>query len=376
MSATMTPTAASRDFALIWNSLPSPALSVARNGAIAAVNGAAESFLGASERQLLGQSLPALAGAASRVAALVEQVAKNHVSMAEYDVEFTWPDAPPRLVDLHAAPLGEEAEAVLLIFHPRAIAESMDRSLTHRDAARSVAGMAAMLAHEVKNPLAGISGAAQLLAMSLGAEERELTDLIREETERVGKLLERVEQFGAMGPGRHEPVNIHDVLDRACRAAKAGFAAHARFIEEYDPSLPPTMGDADQLMQVMQNLLKNAAEATPKVGGLITVRTSYRAGMKVRGPTGGYESLPLQVVIADNGAGVPEEIRRHIFEPFVTSKSTGSGLGLALVSKIVADHGGVISCESEPGWTRMRLRLPVATARDLEAHSNSEESAA
>jgi len=286
--------------------------------------------------------------------------------MAEYDVEFTWPDAPPRLVDLHAAPLGDDGEAVLLVFHPRAIAESMDRSLTHRDAARSVAGMAAMLAHEVKNPLAGISGAAQLLAMTLGPEERELTDLIRGETERVGKLLERVEQFGAMGPARHEPVNIHDVLDRACRAAKAGFASHARFIEEYDPSLPPTIGDPDQLMQVMQNLLKNAAEATPKVGGLITVRTSYRAGMKVRGPTGKYESLPLQVVIADNGSGVPDSIRRHIFEPFVSSKSTGSGLGLALVSKIVADHGGVISCESEPGWTRMRLRLPIASARDLE----------
>lgn len=369
--------APSRDFALIWNSLPNPALSIDPGGRIAAVNSAGESFLGGSERQLVGQSLPALAGPTSRVAALVAQVARNHVNMAEYDVEFTWPDAPPRLVDLHAAPLGEDAAAVLLVFHPRAIAESMDRSLSHRDAARSVAGMAAMLAHEVKNPLAGISGAAQLLAMSLGPEARELTDLIREETERVGKLLERVEQFGAMGPARHEPVNIHDVIDRACRAAKAGFANHARFIEDYDPSLPPTMGDADQLMQVMQNLLKNAAEATPKVGGLITVRTSYRAGMKVRGPAGKFESLPLQVVIADNGSGVPDEIRRHIFEPFVTSKSTGSGLGLALVSKIVADHGGVISCESEPGWTRMRLRLPIASARDLETQAgDAEESAA
>jgi two-component system nitrogen regulation sensor histidine kinase GlnL len=151
------------------------------------------------------------------------------------------------------------------------------------------------------------------------------------------------------------------VLDRACRSAKAGFATHARFIQEYDPSLPPTLGDPDQLMQVMVNLLKNAAEAVPQVGGIITVRTSYRAGMNVQTPSGRRESLPLQVVIADNGTGIPEVLQRHVFDPFVTSKGGGSGLGLALVSKIVSDHGGVISCESEPGWTRFRMLLPVAT---------------
>ena len=365
------------DYALIWNSLPNPALTIVPDGKISAVNPAAESFLGASERHLCEQSLPTLTGESSRTAALVAEVVRQGVIMAEYDVEFAWPEAPPRLVDLHAAPLGEPVAAVLLVVQPRALPVSMDHSLSHRDAARSVAGLAAMLAHEVKNPLAGISGAAQLLAMSVDESERELTALIREETERIGKLLDRVEQFGVLGPARRTPVNIHNVLDRACRAAKAGFASHVRFIEDYDPSLPPTLGDADQLMQVMQNLLKNAAEASPHVGGLITVRTAYRGGMKVRTPSGKYESLPLQIVIADNGAGVPEELRRHIFEPFVTSKATGSGLGLALVSKIVADHGGVISCESEPGWTRMRLRLPVATARDLEMlERENEEDAA
>ncbi len=114
-------------------------------------------------------------------------------------------------------------------------------------------------------------------------------------------------------------------------------------------------------MQVMLNLLKNAAEATPKVGGIITVQSAYRAGMKVATPGGQRESLPLQIVIADNGAGIPEDLLGHIFEPFVTSKSAGSGLGLALVSKIVSDHGGVISCDSQPGATRFRLLLPVAS---------------
>ena len=353
------------DFELIWNSLPNPVLTVDAEGAISQVNGAAENFLSASSRQLTGQSLAALAGEGSRLAGLVRQVLRDEVNVAEYGVELSLPELPTRLVDLQAAPLAERGAGALVMIHPRAILETMDRSLTHRNAARSVAGMAQMLAHEIKNPLAGISGAAQLLEMGLSKEDQELTGLIRDEVERIGKLVSRVEEFGEIGPGRYQPVNIHDVLERACRSAKAGFAAHARFIQEYDPSLPPTLGDPDQLMQVMLNLLKNAAEALPKVGGIITVRTSYRAGMKVQTLGGRRESLPLQILIMDNGTGVPEELQRHIFEPFVTSKGSGSGLGLALVSKIISDHGGVISCESEPGWTRFRMLLPVAAEQSV-----------
>ena len=289
----------------IWNSLPNPALLLTPEGAIDAVNTAAESFLASSERQLIGQALTAMAGAGSRTVALLEQAVRGGITMADYDVELTWPDTPTRLVDLHVAPLQDGDGRVMMMIHPRAIAESMDRSLSHRDAARSITGLAAMLAHEVKNPLAGISGAAQLLEMSLGDGDRELTELIRAETDRISTLLSRVEEFGAIGPARSEPVNIHDVIDRAVKAAKAGFASHVRFVEDYDPSLPPIMGDADQLIQVMLNLLKNAGEATPQVGGLITVRTAYRAGIKVLTPSGVRASLPLQVTIADNGTGVP-----------------------------------------------------------------------
>lgn len=356
---------AGQDFERIWNSLPNPVLTVDGSGAIAAVNGAAENFFSASQRQLSGQPLTVLAGADSRLAGLVGQVLRRGVNVAEYGVELGWPELPTRLVDLQAAPIADGSAGAVVMIHPRAIVETMDRSLSHRNAARSVAGMAQMLAHEIKNPLAGISGAAQLLQMNLSDEDRALTALIREEAERIDALVSRVEKFGEIGPGRYDAVNIHDVLDRACRAAKAGFAAHLRFIQNYDPSLPPTLGDADQLMQVMLNLLKNAAEATPKVGGIVTVSSSYRAGMKVATPSGRRESLPLQVTITDNGTGVPSELQSHIFEPFVTSKSSGNGLGLALVSKIISDHGGVISCESEPGWTRFRLLLPVAASETM-----------
>jgi two-component system nitrogen regulation sensor histidine kinase GlnL len=363
-------------FEILWHALPTPAMMLDDAGRIAEVNTAAESFFAASNRQLGGRQLDSVIGEDSRMAELVRLVMARGTKMSEYDIELSWPELPTRLVDLHAAAISQAPGGVVVMIHPRAIAETMDRSLSHRNAARSIAGMSAMLAHEIRNPLAGISGAAQLLEMNADAGDKELATLIREEADRIGALMARVEQFGEIGPSRLVPVNIHDVLDRACRSAKAGFAAHLRFVEEYDPSLPPTMGDADQLIQVILNLLKNAAEAAPQVGGTISIRTAYRVGMKVATPTGRRESLPLQITITDNGPGVPEELLRHIFEPFVSSKQTGSGLGLALVSKIVADHGGIIACDSEPGRTRFRLSLPVASADDLADETNMEEDVA
>lgn len=349
------------DYEALWQALPNPALLLDGAGRVREANGAAEYFLGVSRRALAGRLLSDLAGEDSALSGLVARAAASGEALAEYTVEFAWPETPLRLTDMFASPV---EGGLLVLIHPRANAERMGRALSSRDAARSVVGLASMLAHEVKNPLAGISGAAQLLAMNASPQDQELTELIREEAERIGSLVERFEQFGDMRMARREPVNIHDVLDRAARSAKAGFAKHARFVEEYDPSLPPTIGDPDQLMQVLLNLLKNAAEAAPPVGGLIMLRTAYRAGVKVR-TARGTESLPLQVSVSDNGAGVPEELKPHIFEPFVTSKATGTGLGLALVSKVVADHGGVISCDSAPGFTVFRMLLPVASAGDL-----------
>jgi two-component system, NtrC family, nitrogen regulation sensor histidine kinase GlnL len=252
----------------------------------------------------------------------------------------------------------DQAIGAALFFKDLTHVEQLVERERLRDRLAALGEMAAAMAHEIKNPLAGISGAAQLLEMTLGDAERELTTLIRDETKRVEKLLERVEAFGDTRPRPKEPVNIHDVLDRAKRAAEAGFASHVRFFVDYDPSLPPVPGDADQLMQVFQNLLKNAAEATPKVGGVVMLRTAYSPGMAIQ-HGGKREQAPLLVTIQDNGSGVPPEIKRDIFEPFVTSKATGSGLGLSLVSKVMTEHGGVIECDSEPGWTVMRLRFPI-----------------
>lgn len=362
------------DYEQIWQAMPNPGVTLDADNRVSDLNGAAEHFLARSRRSIVGRDLMRFAGEDSRLSDLVRRVRAGEQALSEYNVEFGWPDAPPRMVDIFATPL--EGDALLLLIHPRANAEVMGRQLTSRDAARSVVGMASMLAHEIKNPLAGISGAAQLLEMNAGPEDAELTTLIRDEADRIEALVRKVEEFGDFGLARRRAVNIHDVLDRAAKSAKAGFAAHVRFVEEYDPSLPPTLSDADQLIQVMMNLLKNAAEATPAVGGVIMLKTAYRAGLKVRTHRGQAESLPLQVTISDNGTGVPEDLKSHIFEPFVTSKATGSGLGLALVSKIIADHGGVISCDSAPGYTKFRMLLPVASAAEAAKLGSDQEDAA
>ncbi|TNF13883.1 MAG: PAS domain-containing sensor histidine kinase, partial [Rhodobacteraceae bacterium] len=261
--------------------------------------------------------------------------------------------------NLQAAPVGEEPDRVLLLIEPRELADRLGRASLVKSAARSAIGMAEMLAHEIKNPLAGIAGAAQLLSMNLSGEDLELTDLIVDETRRIVKLLEQVEQFGNVRAPEKKPVNIHDVLDRARKSAGVGFGAHMTITEEYDPSLPPTLGDADQLTQVFLNLLKNAAEAS-EGAGKIKIRTFYEHSLRLRRADGSGQPLPLQVEIIDDGPGIPPEIANEIFEPFVSGRENGTGLGLALVSKIISDHDGWVSLDSVPGRTRFRISLPVA----------------
>jgi two-component system nitrogen regulation sensor histidine kinase GlnL len=218
-----------------------------------------------------------------------------------------------------------------------------------------------MLAHEVKNPLSGIRGAAQLLDDNVSsADDRQLTQLIVDETDRICALVDRMEVFSDSRPLERGAVNIHQVLEHVRRVAQNGFARRVRITERYDPSLPPVLGNRDQLVQVFLNLIKNAAEAVPEEGGDIAITTAYQHGMRLAVPGSDKRvHLPLVVSIEDNGAGIPDDLRPHLFDPFVTTKQGGTGLGLALVAKLIGEHGGVIEFDSQPRRTVFRVMLPL-----------------
>jgi two-component system nitrogen regulation sensor histidine kinase GlnL len=348
------------DPALLLAALPDPIIALDRAGAVRFVNPAAEQFLGVSAAALHGASLADFVVPHSPLFGLVEAVWRDGGSIAEYDVLLEGPRLPARPVTIAGALAGEGADLLVLSLHERAIADQMDRQMNHRNAARSITAMAAMLAHEVKNPLSGIRGAAQLLEQDADPGARELTQLICDETDRIVALVDRMEAFSDHQPIARGAVNIHEVLERVRRIAQTGFARHLRFGEEYDPSLPAVLGNRDLLVQVFLNLVKNAAEASPDPGGEIILTTAYRHGRRLATPAGGERLLvPLMVSVADNGPGIPDDIKAHLFDPFVTTKRNGTGLGLALVAKVIGDHGGTVEFDSQPRRTVFRVFLPV-----------------
>ena len=348
----------------VLQALPQPILVLDENRGIQFVNYAAEAFFGASLSVLTRQRLDDLIAFGSPIISLVETVVMRRAPMTEYRVRVgSSRFGDERIADVFASPISDTDGRVAMLIQERTMADKIDRQMVSRGAARSVTGLASMLAHEIKNPLSGIRGAAQLLEQTIASEEVPLARLIREETDRIVGLIDRVEVFGDDRPMEREPINIHVVLDRVKLLARNGVARGITFSEEYDPSLPPVFGNRDQLIQIFLNLIKNASEALERTQKPeIKLTTAFRPGIRIS-VAGVAEriSLPLEIVIEDNGPGVPPDILPFLFDPFVTTKTNGSGLGLALVAKIVGDHGGVIDCDSRPGRTRFRILLPVAS---------------
>jgi two-component system, NtrC family, nitrogen regulation sensor histidine kinase GlnL len=346
--------------AVILAALSNPVIVIDRGGHIQFVNPAAEQFLGSGAAAICGNALAGFVAPHSPLLSLVDLVWRVGNTISEYDMLLEGPRLGTRLVTIQGALTGEGADMLVLTLHERSMADKMDRHLTHRNAPRSITAMAAMLAHEVKNPLSGIRGAAQLLEQDADRQGRTLTQLICDETDRIVALVDRMEAFSDDRPIERQAVNIHQVLERVRKVAQSGFARHVRLIEEYDPSLPAVAGNHDLLVQVFLNLVKNAAEALRDADGEIILTTAYRHGLRLAIPGGeGRQFLPLMVSVTDNGAGIPEDLRPYLFDPFVTTKRHGSGLGLALVAKVIGDHGGVIEFDSQPRRTVFRVFLPV-----------------
>lgn len=353
------PRSAAVDPRAVLNALPDPVVVVDGSGDIRYVNLEAQEFFDIGASMIEGTPLRDLLPPDSPVQTLLEQVRRGSMVASQEGVVIDTPRIGPNTVTVQVAAMGDGSDQVVVTLHQRSLARKIDNSLTHRSAARSVTAMAAMLAHEVKNPLSGIRGAAQLLEENADEQDRVLTRLICDEADRIVALVNRMEVFSERALERG-PVNIHTVLEHVRNIAQSGFGRNIRFIERYDPSLPPVYGNRDQLIQVLLNLVKNAAEACPETGGEIVLSTAYQHGVRMA-LTGGdtRQPLPLLVSVQDNGDGIPEDLRSNLFDAFVTTKVNGTGLGLALVAKIIGDHGGVIEFDSQPRRTVFKVSLPM-----------------
>ena len=367
---------------LLLQALPHPAILVGSDHRVVEANNAAEIFFRTSLAIMRREGLRSFVPFGSPVFSTIDQVVADQSPMTAYGVDLTTPRlAGDMTVDVYVSPIVDAVDAkgermVAVMLHPQARTQKLDRQLTSQSSARSVSGLAAMLAHEIKNPLSGIRGAAQLLEGSVDDSDRALTQLITDEADRIVRLVDRMEVFSDERPVERGPVNIHTVLEHVKRLAETSFGSHIKFVERYDPSLPAIYANRDQMVKVFLNLAKNACEAIGNQSeGQVTLSTGFKPGIRLSMPGSAKRlTLPLEVAIEDNGPGIPQDLMPDLFDPFITTKSNGTGLGLALVAKIIRDHGGVVECESHGVGAVFRIMLPVYRESDGARQAEPEHS--
>lgn len=343
------------------------------------VNEAGEAFFGASKKRMLGTSLASLFPNTPRLLALLDKTASSAMSVSDHALHIDMASGK-RLVTLHITPLHvpdpkpddghnhkyshkqshthshKQGEDMLLMIQENALGERLRAQAPQQEAGRRLSVVTAMLAHEIKTPLAAIRGATELLA---AGSKPTLTKLIISETDRITGLINRMESLGAGAPPRLHPINIHEVIDHALAIAVRSFAKHHTLHRQFDPSLPETMGDRDLLIQALVNLIKNACEASDEKKA-ITIATLYNTGPRLNQvrQSPAAQSMPkpvpkpspkpmLSVAVKNYGSGIDPDLGDRIFDVFTTTKANGSGLGLALVARVATAHEGAVEVVRE-----------------------------
>ena len=351
---TTTLKAANKDFAVI--EIPMALLLVDISGNIFQANSKAELMFNVSKKLLCTKNLKDFISSDSPLMLLIKQVLKSQSSATEYGLKFARLGTKNRLLDVHVS--FYTSDIAVIIFQERTLTQKIGNRISQNNHSRSITGFSSMLSHEIKNPLSGISGAAQLLHKTVVSDDKELVSLILNEVERIRDLLDRVDILSDSSPLEKNRVNIHEVLDYAASVAKTSFASDCNFVFNYDPSLPSLLGNRNQLIQVFVNLFKNASESSSNCN--ITVTTGIRQGISIKvSGTKNTMKLPVFIEIVDDGPGISENILPYLFDPFVSTKKHGSGLGLPLASHLIESHGGIIEVSSRPNKTLFTILLPL-----------------
>jgi len=333
-----------------FDSLATPIARLRADGVVEACNPAFASWLGVSARRLQGVSLRELDAEADRLAGLLARLPDGE-PLRVHRARLAFADGPERFAELWLS--AQASGGVLLELHPTDEFPGEDPA-TALPAALSAALKG--LAHEIRNPLAGLKGAAQLLGRRAeqrkdNDDERSLIALVASEVDRLAALVDRL-----LHPAPPQPfvaLNIHGPLERVRQLADAEAAWSIKLVRDYDPSLPEIAGDADRLAQALWNLLRNALESGASI---VSLRTRAEHGVLIGDAA---HRLALRVDITDNGRGVPEDLAERIFLPLVSGRAEGSGLGLALAQQVAREHGGSLGYRSRPGHTVFTLLLPV-----------------